>query len=70
VRIAPSNAASLGAALRAFHAARLAAGSPLAWPDVVAGFSEPNLRVSPNAAAAAVYRQRLPEYERFTATSA
>ena len=70
VRIAPSNAASLGAALRAYHAARLAAGSPVAWPDVVAGFSEPNLRVSPRAAAAAVYRERLPEYERFTAAAA
>jgi len=70
VRIAPRNAASLGAALRAYHASRLAAGSPVAWGDVVAGFTEPNLRVMPNATAAAVYRQRLPEYERFTAAAA
>lgn len=67
VRIAPRNAASLGAALRAFHADRLAAGAPVSWRDVVAGFTDPDLRVSPNPAAAAVYRDRLPEYERFTA---
>jgi xylulokinase len=69
VRIAPRNAASLGAALRAYHADRLAAGAPVAWRDVVAGFTDPDLRVTPNAAAAAVYRERLPEYERFTAVS-
>ena len=65
VRIAPRNAAALGAALRAYHAGCLADGSPVAWADVVAGFTDPNLRVTPNAAAAAVYRERLPEYERF-----
>jgi xylulokinase len=70
VRIAPRNAASLGAALRAYHADRLADGSPLAWRDVVAGFTDPNLRVTPNPAAAAVYRERLPEYERFSAAAA
>lgn len=68
VRIAPRNAASLGAALRAYHASRLAGGSPVAWRDVVAGFTDPNLRVTRNPAAAAVYRERLPEYERFTDT--
>jgi len=66
VRLAPRNAASLGAALRAYHADRLASGSPVAWSDVVARFTPPNLRVKPNPAAAAVYRERLPEYERFT----
>jgi xylulokinase len=65
VRIAPRNAASLGAALRAFHAGRLADGVPVGWRDVVAGFTDPDLRVSPNPSAAAVYRERLPEYERF-----
>jgi xylulokinase len=67
VRIAPRNAASLGAALRAYHADRLASGTPVPWRDVVAGFTDPDLRVSPNAAAAAVYADRLPEYERFAA---
>jgi xylulokinase len=70
VRIAPRNGASLGAALRAAHADRLADGSPVAWADVVAGFTDPDLRVSPNAAAAAIYRDRLPEYERFTSAAA
>ena len=70
VRIAPRNAASLGAALRAFHADRLADGHPVPWRDVIAGFTDPDLRVTPNAAAAAVYRERLPEYERFTAAAA
>jgi xylulokinase len=68
VRIAPRNAASLGAALRASHADHLADGHPLAWSDVVAGFIDPDLRVTPNPAAAAVYRERLPEYERFAIT--
>ena len=36
-----SNSACLGAALRAYHAARLAAGQPIAWPDVVRGFTDP-----------------------------
>ena len=66
VRIAPRNAASLGAALRAFHADCLANRRPRPWHDIVDGFTDPNLRVTPNASAAAVYRQRLPEYERFT----
>ncbi len=69
VRIAPRNAASLGAALRAYHADRLADHHAVAWSDVVDGFTEPNLRVTPNPAAAAVYRGRLPEYERFAASS-
>jgi xylulokinase len=66
VRIAPRNAASLGAALRAYHGERLASRAPRPWHDIVAGFTDPNLRVTPNSAAAAVYRERLPEYERFT----
>jgi xylulokinase len=65
VRIAPRNAASLGAALRAYHAARLASGAPVPWTEVVTPFTPATLRVKPNAAAAAVYRERLPDYERF-----
>ena len=67
VRIAPRNAASLGAALRAGHANCLAIGAPRPWHDIVSGFTDPNLRVMPDRTAAAVYRERLPEYERFTA---
>jgi sugar (pentulose or hexulose) kinase len=67
VRIAPRNAASLGAALRAYHADRLADGQPVAWEDAVAGFTAPDeaLRVTPNAASAAVYAKVLPEYQAF-----
>jgi xylulokinase len=70
VRIAPRNAASLGAALRAYHAARQASRSSVPWRDVVAPFIAPNLTVKPNAPAAAVYRALLPEYERFAAAAA
>jgi xylulokinase len=36
------NTAALGAALRAFHADRLAGNRPLSWDDVVAGFTRPS----------------------------
>jgi xylulokinase len=40
-RFESGNSAALGAALRALHADRTAAGTPLAWDDVVAGLAEP-----------------------------
>lgn len=62
-RIQPRNSASLGAALRAFHAHRAAAGEPLAWDDVVAGFTAPaDAPVTPNPAAVAAYARLLPIY--------
>lgn len=66
VRIAPPNAASLGAALRAFHADRFADGRPLPWPEVVAGFTDPvaGAGARPRADAVAAYRHLLPAYER------
>src|SRR5436190_3042407 len=75
VRLAPRNAASLGAALRAFHADRLAEGAPVAWEDAVSGFTAPQaeLRVTPNPASVAVYAKLLPEYggfEQFARNSA
>ena len=70
VRAAPRNAASLGAALRAYHADRRAEGALVEWEDVVAGFTEPDLRVRPNAAAVATYAALLPEYEALEAASA
>lgn len=64
VRIAPPNAASLGAALRAFHADRLADGVALGWPDVVAGFTDPvpGAGARPRPHAVAEYVALLPAY--------
>lgn len=69
VRGAPRNTASLGAALRAYHADRRAEGELLEWEDVVAGFTAPDaeLRLRPNPANVAVYAKVLPEYEAFEA---
>jgi xylulokinase len=49
-RLEIGNSAALGAALRAYHADRLAAGSPVSWQDAVSGFTDPDPahRVSPN----------------------
>jgi xylulokinase len=51
------NSAALGAALRAFHADRLADGEELTWDDVIAGFVEPmaSSRVEPDPARHALY---------------
>jgi xylulokinase len=69
VRGAPRNAASLGAALRAYHAERRAEGDPVAWDDVIAGFTGPSAetRVRPDPRHAAVYADLLPAYEAFEA---
>jgi xylulokinase len=69
VRIAPRNAASLGAALRAYHGDRLVEGDSGGWDEAVAGFTAPHaeLRVNPNPANAAVYAALLPKYEAFEA---
>lgn len=49
-RLDVDNSAALGAALRAYHADRLADGEPVSWQTVVSGFTEPHPghRVSPN----------------------
>jgi xylulokinase len=67
VRGATRNSASLGAAVRAYHAERRHEGSPVAWTDAVAGFTVPDaeLRVTPNPASVATYARLLPEYEAF-----
>jgi xylulokinase len=59
------NAACLGAALRALHAERLAAGRPLSWPEVIRGFAEPDTasRVSPVPANVARYAELAGTYE-------
>lgn len=50
-----SNAACLGAALRAFHADRLADGDPLPWEEVVKGFTEPESPIVPIPANVVIY---------------
>ena len=61
VQIAPPNAASLGAALRAFHADRR---SELTWSDVLAGFTDPipGAGARPRPDAARAYAALLPRY--------
>jgi xylulokinase len=70
VRIAPSNAASLGAALRAFHADALSEGREIPWTEVVEGFAEAadGLTIRPDRARAAIYRAMLPRYARLEAS--
>ena len=64
VRIAPPNAASLGAALRAFHADRVADGALIPWRDVVAIFTDPipGAGARPRPDAAAIYGPLLARY--------
>lgn len=66
VRIAPPNAASLGAALRAYHADQRESGRSMPWSDVIAGFTDPipNAGVRPASAAVAAYQQLLPGYKK------
>ena len=63
-RLDVDNSAALGAALRAYHADRLAAGEPVSWKTVVRGFTDPNPghRVSPNPKHVAMYQQLRREY--------
>ena len=64
-RLDVENSAALGAALRAYHADRLAAGEPVSWKTVVSGFTDPNPghRVSPESeATSALYEELRREY--------
>ncbi|HYE89279.1 MAG TPA: FGGY-family carbohydrate kinase [Vicinamibacterales bacterium] len=56
-RLDVENSAALGAALRAYHADRLASGEPVSWKTVVSGFTDPNAghRVAPNPKLVAMY---------------
>jgi xylulokinase len=71
VRLATTNSAALGAALRAYHADSLASGRAVAWTDVVSGFTDPapGEPIRPRAANVAVYVRLLPEYETFERTN-
>jgi xylulokinase len=63
-RLDVGNSAALGAALRAYHAERLAAGEPVSWKTVVSGFTEPKPghRVSPNPKLVTLYKELRREY--------
>lgn len=63
-RLDVENSAALGAALRAYHADRLAAGEPVSWKTVVSGFTDPKPghRVTPNPKHVATYTELRCEY--------
>jgi xylulokinase len=60
-----SNAAALGAAIRAWYGDAADAGQPLSWDEAVAGFIEPDSRVNPDQANAPLYQRVLRDYEAF-----
>jgi xylulokinase len=64
IRSRTRNAAALGAALRAWHADRLATGRPIAWDDTVESFGQldPAWRFEPRADAAQVYAELKRQY--------
>jgi xylulokinase len=66
LQLETGNSAALGAALRAFHADRLADGDVLSWDEVVEGFVAPKLesRIKPNSTNVAVYQQLVDVYAR------
>lgn len=59
------NSAALGAALRAFHADRMAEGDEIPWTEVVRGFAEPVIdsRIAPDPDRVALYRDLMEVYE-------
>lgn len=63
-RLEVSNAACLGAALRAFHADARASGGARSWEDAVAGFADPvtDLVVRPDSRHVEVYERLRPVY--------
>jgi xylulokinase len=63
-RLEVENSAALGAALRAYHADRLAAGQPVSWKTVVSGFTDPrpDHRVSANPEHVAMYAELRRDY--------
>lgn len=63
-RLGVENSAALGAALRAYHADRLASGEPVSWKTVVSGFTDPvpGHRVSPNPKLVAMYAELRNDY--------
>jgi len=64
VRSRTGNSAALGAALRAFHADRLASGRPISWDDVIEGFADPqpDWHFRPDPAAVKIYVELREKY--------
>ena len=64
-RIEVSKSAALGAALRAAHGWLVQNGDRPAWPEVVAGFTDPipHSEIKPNANAVRVYDNLVEKYE-------
>ena len=64
VRSRTGNSAALGAALRAFHADRLASGSPISWEEAIEGFADPqpDWHFRPEPAAVKVYEELREKY--------
>jgi xylulokinase len=58
-RMPVENSACLGAALRAYHADRLATGAAISWEEVVDGLAapDPSIRIAPDTANIGVYRE-------------
>ena len=65
LQLQTGNSAALGAALRAFHADRLADGTPLSWDDVVESFVAPkrDSRLVPTPSHVETYRRLIEIYE-------
>lgn len=63
-RLEAVNAAALGAALRAYHADRLASGEPVSWQNAVSVFTDPHAanRVTPIAEHVPMYAQLRRDY--------
>ena len=64
-QMAGGNSACLGAALRAFHADRLAAGHEIDWDEIVAGFTVPvpGSRIAPIQEHVPIYLELMKRYE-------
>lgn len=63
-----TNAAALGAALRAAHAGLKAEGREAQWEEVTAGFSDrARMRLHPRSEHHAIYRELIPRYAAFEA---
>jgi len=67
-RFESTNSACLGAAIRAFHADRLAAGTLISWDEAVAGLAEPRSEpLRPNPRHVTLYQDFRKQYALFEA---
>jgi xylulokinase len=68
-RLPSSNSAALGAALRAFHADRIADGEPIAWEEVCAGFTAATPAASPVRENVETYKNVIEQYRELESIS-